>query len=65
MIRHHLTREEMWRAVGMVEAGSRQIDIAERLGTTQSVISRTLARYRATGDEKEQYPGRRRITIAQ
>lgn len=60
--RHHLTREEMMRAVGMLEAGSRQRAVAFALNTTQSVISRLWTRYRMTGSVAERHGGRSRIT---
>lgn len=47
--RHHLTREEMMRAVGMLEAGSRQRAVAFAFNTTLSVISRLWRRYCMTG----------------
>lgn len=65
MNRHHLSREDMLRAIGMLEAGRRQIDVAEAFGTTQSVISRLLTRYRATDDVREHHSGRQRITTPQ
>ena len=40
MQRRHLTRAEMLRAVGMLEAGSVQRNVAEAIGTHQNVISR-------------------------
>lgn len=43
--RRHLSREEMLRAVGMIEAGSRQRTVALALNTSQSVISRLWPRY--------------------
>ncbi|KOB73175.1 putative DNA-mediated transposase [Operophtera brumata] len=47
--RHHLSREEMKRAVGMLPAGSKQRTVAVALGITQSVISRLWTCYRITG----------------
>lgn len=62
--RRHLHPDEMNRAVGMLEVGVRQVDVAERLGTTQSVISRLWRRYRDTGNPRERHLGRRRATTA-
>lgn len=62
--RRHLHPDEMNRAVGMLEVGVRQVDVAERLGTTQSVISRLWRRYRDTGNPRERHLGRRRVTTA-
>lgn len=65
MERRHLNRDEMLRAMGMLEAGMRQIDVARALNTTQSVISRLSARYRESGDVAERHTGRHRITTPQ
>jgi len=62
MPRRHLTTEERCRAIGMLEAGMHQVDVAESVGTTQCVISRLFARYRETGLVSERHPGPRRIT---
>ena len=62
MQRRHLTREEMLRAVGMLQAGATQRSIAEEIGTRQNVISRLWSRYRATGEVAERHPGGKRIT---
>lgn len=60
--RRHLSREEMMRAVGMLQAGSRQRHVAAAVGTTQSVISRLWTRFRITGSVAERHGGRSRIT---
>lgn len=62
--RRHLRESDMYKAVGMLEAGVRQIVVAEQMGTSQSVISRLWRRYRDTGTPKEQHPGRGRATTA-
>lgn len=62
MPRRHLTEGEMFRAVGMLEAGMRQVDVAAALRTTQSVISRLASRYRETGSVRERHDGRPRAT---
>ena len=62
----HLTPAESNRAVGMLQAGLRQVDIARELGTTQSVISRLWNRYRETGTtSRRRGQGRRRCTTQQ
>lgn len=62
MSRRHLTREEMLRAVGMLEAGLTQREIAVAVNTQPSVVCRLWARYRATGDVAERHRGRYRVT---
>lgn len=62
MERRHLTREEMIRAVGLLDGGMTQTQVAVEMGTTQSVISRLYARYREEGDVRERHRGRDRIT---
>ena len=52
----------MLRAVGMIEAGSRQRTAALALNTSQSVISRLWTRYRSTGTVAERHGGRYRCT---
>ncbi|XP_045471832.1 uncharacterized protein LOC123678722 [Harmonia axyridis] len=64
MERHHLTLEEMNRVVGLLEGGMRQVDAAERMGVSQSVISRLWRRFRTTGNPAENHPGRGRCTTA-
>lgn len=62
MQRRHLTRDEMIRAIGMLEAGAIQNVVAETLGTSQNVISRLWSRYRDTGEVAERHAGRIRVT---
>lgn len=62
MQRRHLNHEAMWRAVGLLEGGMRQVDVARQLGVTQSVISRLYSRYREHGDVSERHRGRERAT---
>lgn len=64
MERHHLPLAEMNRAVGLLQGGMQQNDIALRLGVSQSVISRLWRRFRETGSPAEQHPGRGRATTA-
>lgn len=53
MYRRKLTIAEAYRAIGMLESGQRQVDVAQRLGVSQSVISRLSNRERGTGSVKE------------
>lgn len=62
MSRRHLSRDEMLRAVGMLENGAIQRVVAEALHTSQNVISRLWSRYRSTGDVAERHTGRYRVT---
>lgn len=64
MERRHLPREDMIRAIGMLQAGRRQIEVAAEFHVTQSVISRLWRRYRATGEVRNQHRGNGRITTA-
>ena len=42
--RQHLPNDARLRAIGMLEAGMRQVQVARRLGVSQSVISRLRTR---------------------
>lgn len=64
MPRRHLSRDEMLRAVGMLQVGQRQVDVARALRTTQGVISRLWFRFRMTGQVGERHQGRHRKTTA-
>ncbi|KAI4465082.1 homeobox-like domain superfamily [Holotrichia oblita] len=64
MERQHLTLDEMNRAVGLLQAGVQQTQLAEQLGVSQSVVSRLWRRFRDTGSPAEQRPGRGRSTTA-
>lgn len=64
MERQHLTLDEMNRAVGLLQAGVQQTQVAEQLGVSQSVVSRLWRRFRDTGSPAEQHPGRGRSTTA-
>lgn len=44
-----LTSEQRLRAIGMLEAGRRQTEVAAEMGCTQSTICKLLARYTDTG----------------
>ena len=46
--RRHLPNDERLRAIGMLEAGMREVKIARRLGVSQSVISRLRTRLAQT-----------------
>jgi transposase len=58
----HLSRDEMLRALGMLENGAIHRVVAEGLHTSQNVISRLWSRYRSTGDVAERHTGRCRVT---
>ena len=62
MQRAHLTEEQRLRAIGMLQVGQNQDQVAHAIGTTQSVISRLWRRYYDTGSVAERHPGRGRIT---
>lgn len=44
-----LTEAQRWRAVGMLQTGSNQVQTANVMRTSQSVVSRLWTRYRRTG----------------
>ncbi|VVC98837.1 unnamed protein product [Leptidea sinapis] len=58
----HLSRDEMLRAVGMLEKGAIQRVVSEALHTSQNLISKLWSRYRSTGDVAERHTGRYRAT---
>ncbi|PSN42011.1 hypothetical protein C0J52_08256 [Blattella germanica] len=49
MPRHHLSSDQVEMVVRLQQRGERQVDIADLIGTSQSVISRVLSRFRDTG----------------
>ena len=55
-------RDTMQRVIGILNAKEGQDDVAEALGTSQSVISRLSKRYHMTGIPDEQHPGPQRLT---
>ena len=64
-MKRHLTSEEAARAVGMLEAGHSQRQVAGQFNVSQSVISRLRNRYNQTGIVQErQRSGRPRCTTA-
>ena len=48
-----LSNVEKARAIGQIEAGTPQNEVAARFGVSPSTISRTLAKFRETGDVKD------------
>ncbi|KAJ3660639.1 hypothetical protein Zmor_005078 [Zophobas morio] len=63
MQRRHLSPDAANRAIGMLEAGARQVDVAQMLNVSQSVVSRLSNRYQETGSVIErQGQGRPRAT---
>lgn len=51
--RRRLTHKQRWHAVGQLDLGGRQVDVAARFGVSQSVVSRLYERYRQTGEVSE------------
>ena len=49
MQRHHLSSDQIEMVVRLQQRDERQVDIADLIGTSQSVISRVLSRFRDTG----------------
>ncbi|GFT99247.1 transposable element Tcb2 transposase [Trichonephila clavipes] len=47
--RSHLTDSEAWRVVGRLEGGKIQVEVAQAIGVSQSVISRIWNRFLETG----------------
>ncbi|GFS50834.1 transposable element Tcb2 transposase [Trichonephila clavipes] len=61
--RSHLTDSEAWRVVGRLEGGQIQAEVAQAIGVSQSVISRTWNRFLETGSAgRTPGQGRRRAT---
>ncbi|GFW25491.1 transposable element Tcb2 transposase [Trichonephila clavipes] len=63
--RSHLTDSEAWRVVGMLEGGQTQVEVAQAIGVSQSVISRIWNRFLET-ESAGRRPGQshnRRILI--
>ena len=60
--RIHFERDTRQKAIGILIAQEGQVDVAEALGTFQSVISRVLKRYYMTGIPDEQHPGSQYLT---
>ncbi|GFV95614.1 transposable element Tcb2 transposase [Trichonephila clavipes] len=59
----HLTDSEAWRAVGRLEGGQSQAEVAQAIGVSQSVISRIWNRFLETGSAgRRPGQGRRRAT---
>ncbi|KAJ3646297.1 hypothetical protein Zmor_023889 [Zophobas morio] len=65
MQRRHLSPDAANRAIGMLEAGARQVDVAQMLNVSQSVVSRLSNRYQETGSviERQRQGGPRATTI--
>ncbi|GFW89871.1 HTH_Tnp_Tc3_2 domain-containing protein [Trichonephila clavipes] len=61
--RSRLTDSEAWRAVGRLEGGQTQVEVAQAIGVTQSVISRNWNRFLETESAgRRPGQGRRRET---
>ncbi|GFU81951.1 uncharacterized protein TNCV_547761 [Trichonephila clavipes] len=62
--RSHLTDSEAWRAVGRLEGGPTQAEVAQAIGVSQSVISRIWNRFLENGSAgRRPGQGRRRATV--
>ncbi|GFX62420.1 HTH_Tnp_Tc3_2 domain-containing protein [Trichonephila clavipes] len=61
--RSHLPDSEAWRVVGRLEGGQTQAEVAQAIGVSQSVISRTWNRFLETESAgRRPGQGRRRTT---
>lgn len=61
--RRRLTDRQRWQAIGQLDRGERQVDVAARFGVSQSVVSRLYQRYHQTGEVTERHGrGRKRAT---
>lgn len=63
--RHHLPDELRWRAIGRLEAGQRQADVARWLNVDRAVVSRLWSKFQRTQNASRSYSGGRpRVTSA-
>lgn len=63
MPRRHLSTTDVARIVTLLEEGRSQVEVAARMGVSQSVISRAYARFNETQTyDRRPGQGRRRIT---
>ncbi|GFX78857.1 transposable element Tcb2 transposase [Trichonephila clavipes] len=61
--RSHLTNSEAWRVVGRLEGGQTQVEVAQAIGVSQSVISRIWTLFLETGSAgRRPGQGRKRAT---
>lgn len=61
--RHHLSDELRWRAIGRLEAGQRQVEVARWLNVDRSVVSRLWNKFQRTQNASRSYSGGRpRVT---
>ncbi|GFX57971.1 transposable element Tcb2 transposase [Trichonephila clavipes] len=61
--RSHLTDSEAWRVVGRLEGGQTEVEVAQAIGMSQSMISRIWNRFLETGSAGQRPgQGRRRAT---
>ncbi|PSN36585.1 hypothetical protein C0J52_26376 [Blattella germanica] len=54
--RHHLSHDDIFRAIGIIENGGAQADRSRFLNTGRGVISRMWSRYREFGSPTERHP---------
>ena len=59
--RRQLTDPQRWQAIGQLDRGERQVDVAARFGVSQSVVSRLYQRYHQTGKVMEGDVNERRL----
>jgi transposase len=63
--RNHLTEEFRWRAIGRLEAGQSQAEVARWLNVSRSVVPRLWNQFQQSQTASRRYsPGRPRITSA-
>ena len=61
--RRRLTDKQRWQAIGQLDVGRRQIDVAANFGVSQCVVNRLCQRYQQTGEVAERRGrGRTRAT---
>lgn len=60
MERRHLARDEMLRAVGMIQVGCSQIQVAAEFGVLRSVMCKFWERYQDKGDVAETHEYRKK-----
>ena len=60
----HLDRDEMFKAIGIIENGGTQADAARALNTRRAVISRMWSRYQQFDSPEERHQGKLRVTTS-
>ena len=62
--RSHLNRDEMFKAIGIIESGGTQANVARALNNERGGISRMWNRYEQFGSPEERHQGKQRVTTA-